>query len=882
MIQNKPLLLRALAGALICIPVYASAGNASYYNASTEAKVFPWKKNKKKETTEEVSKTDFEKIASESNLVSRGMFNVYAQDGKYYFEIPVSLLQRDMLVVNKLQRVPFELNDAGVNRGTNYETQMIRFEWNKEEKKIRVRQSRPLPESPENDAITRSVRDNFISPLIADFKLEACNADSTAVIIQINDIYDGSETSINNVFDNINLGTSAVKDLSRIMSIKAFPNNIVATSELTTKVREGMSAVNVTVEVSSSLVLLPEKPMMGRLDDPKVGYFTKDLLYFSDSQQKTEEKKYITRWRLEPKPEDREAYLRGELVEPEKPIVFYIENSTPYRWRKYIKQGIEDWQVAFERAGFKNAIIAKELPDSIAANADDINYSVVTYAASSKANAMGPSILDPRSGEILEADIMWWHNVISMVQEWITVQTGAIDPKARGTKLPDEMMGDAIRFVACHEVGHSLGLRHNMMGSWTFPTDSLRSKSFTDKMNSTASSIMDYARYNYVAQPGDGVTAVSPHIGPYDIFAIEYGYRWYGLPTPEAEKDVLYDFLNKHNGRLYKYSEAQDPRSAVDPRAQNEDLGDDPVRSSELGIANLKRIVPEIIKWTTTGEKGQTYEEASRLYYAVITQWNNYLYHVMANIGGIYIENTTVGDGVKTYTYVEKEKQEASLDFLLNEVLCYPRWLFDTEISDYTFLLRKNPTGVIEYAPSQILKNTQGYIFWDLLSNDRLMRMLENELKNGKKAFTVVEMMDKMHNSIFATTIKGGTPDVMERNLQKGFLDALITAAAESEGVKINKQLTTTSGNPYLFHHTPWCSHDEFAIEQAERMGARRELSFYGGQVNRISDAISVKRGELLRIKKLLESRRNTSDTATRYHYDDMILRINTALGLKD
>ena len=882
MIQNKPLLLRALAGALICIPVYASAGNASYYNASTEAKVFPWKKNKKKETTEEVSKTDFEKITSESNLVSRGMFNVYAQDGKYYFEIPVSLLQRDMLVVNKLQRVPFELNDAGVNRGTNYETQMIRFEWNKEEKKIRVRQSRPLPESPENDAITRSVRDNFISPLIADFKLEACNADSTAVIIQINDIYDGSETSINNVFDNINLGTSAIKDLSRIMSIKAFPNNIVATSELTTKVREGMSAVNVTVEVSSSLVLLPEKPMMGRLDDPKVGYFTKDLLYFSDSQQKTEEKKYITRWRLEPKPEDREAYLRGELVEPEKPIVFYIENSTPYRWRKYIKQGIEDWQVAFERAGFKNAIIAKELPDSIAANADDINYSVVTYAASSKANAMGPSILDPRSGEILEADIMWWHNVISMVQEWITVQTGAIDPKARGTKLPDEMMGDAIRFVACHEVGHSLGLRHNMMGSWTFPTDSLRSKSFTDKMNSTASSIMDYARYNYVAQPGDGVTAVSPHIGPYDIFAIEYGYRWYGLPTPEAEKDVLYDFLNKHNGRLYKYSEAQDPRSAVDPRAQNEDLGDDPVRSSELGIANLKRIVPEIIKWTTTGEKGQTYEEASRLYYAVITQWNNYLYHVMANIGGIYIENTTVGDGVKTYTYVEKEKQEASLDFLLNEVLCYPRWLFDTEISDYTFLLRKNPTGVIEYAPSQILKNTQGYIFWDLLSNDRLMRMLENELKNGKKAFTVVEMMDKMHNSIFATTIKGGTPDVMERNLQKGFLDALITAAAESEGVKINKQLTATSGNPYLFHHTPWCSHDEFAIEQAERMGARRELSFYGGQVNRISDAISVKRGELLRIKKLLESRRNTSDTATRYHYDDMILRINTALGLKD
>lgn len=877
MTLNRILWTTVLVGATLAMPLNASLNYNEEYHVLETPGLF--KKKKVEKDTASV-KSDYEKIASESHLLGRGMFNVYKQDSKYFFEIPVALLERDMLVVNKLQRVPLELNDAGVNRGTNYETQMVRFEWDKAAKKILVRQMRPMPESPKQDAITRSVQNNFISPLIADFKIEACHPDSTSVLIQVNDIYDGSETSINNVFDNINLGTSAVKGLSRIRSVKAFQNNVVATSELTTKVHEGMSSVNVTVEVSSSLVLLPEQPMMGRLDNPKVGYFTKDLLYFSDAQQKTEEKKYITRWRLEPKPEDREAYLRGELVEPAKPIVFYIEDATPYRWRKYIEQGIEDWQVAFERAGFKNAIIAKDLPDSIAADTDDINYSVLTYAASSKANAMGPSILDPRSGEILEADIMWWHNVISMVQEWITVQTGAINPEARGIKLPDDMMGDAIRFVACHEVGHSLGLRHNMMGSWTFPTDSLRSKTFTDKMNSTASSIMDYARYNYVAQPGDGVTAVSPHIGPYDMFAIEYGYRWYGLPTPEAEKDVLYDFLSRHTDRLYKYSEAQDPRAAVDPRAQNEDLGDDPVRSSQLGIANLKRIVPQIIQWTTTGEKGQTYEEASRLYYAVIMQWNNYLYHVMANIGGIYIENTTVGDGVKTYTFVEKEKQEAALDFLLDEVLCYPRWLFDTEISDYTFLLRKNPNGVIEYAPNQILKNTQGYIFWDLLSNDRLMRMLENELKNGKKAFTVVELMDKMHKSIFATTIKGGTPDVMERNLQKGFLDALITAAAESEGVKINKHLVTTSGNPYLLHDHPRCSCDEFTFEHAERMGAKRELSFYGGQVNRISDAISVKRGELLRIKQLLEARRNGADTATRYHYDDMILRINTALGL--
>ncbi len=682
----------AVAGVLMCEPaVLLHAGTSDF--ASPEAMGW-FRKKKKSETKDSVqSKSDYEKLTGSDAIARKGMFNVYQKKSDYYFEVPARLLGRDMLVVNKLQRVPSELNEAGVNRGTNYENQMVRFELDKAANKLLVRQSRPLPLAPDEDAIRQSVLDNYISPLIAGFKIEAFNNDSTMIVVKVNDIYDGTETSINNVFTNINLGTSAIKNLSRILSIKAFENNVVATSELTTKVTEGTTTVFVTVEVSSSLLLLPEKPMMGRLDSPRVGYFTNPLLNYSDGQQRVDKKPFITRWRLEPKPEDRERYLRGELVEPAKPIVFYIENSTPRRWRKYIKQGIEDWQAAFERAGFKNAIIAKELTDSMNVDKDDVNYSVLTYAASTKANAMGPSILDPRSGEILEADIMWWHNVLGMLQEWITVQTGVVRPEARGVRLPDELMGDAMRFVACHEVGHSLGLRHNMIASWTFPTDSLRSKTFTDRMNTTSSSIMDYARFNYVAQPGDGVTELSPHIGPYDMFAIEYGYRWYGKETPEAEKDLLADFLSRHTDRLYKYSEAQDVRDAVDPRAQNEDLGDDAVRSSLLGIENLKRIVPQIIQWTTTGEKGQTYEEASRLYYAVINQWNNYLYHVLANIGGIYIENTVVGDGQKTYTFVEKEKQQAALKFLLDEVLTYPKWLFDTEVGEYTYLLRNTPTG---------------------------------------------------------------------------------------------------------------------------------------------------------------------------------------------
>lgn len=870
--RNSLFLHICVAGTLLTTPAINNA------TAAPSQGLFGFLHKKPAQSADSTSSKNTYSSLTEHSVSEKGLFNVYQKGNDYYFEIPDSLIGRDLLVVNKLTRVPAELNEAGVNRGINYENQMIRFEADKKSGKLLVRQSRPMPLAPDTDAIARSVKDNYISPLIAAFKVEAWSKDSASALVKINDIYDGSETSINNVFTNINLGTPAIRNLSRIRSVKAFRNNVIATSELTTKVTEGNTSVFVTVEVSSSILLLPQRPMMGRLDNPRVGFFTKNLLSYSDEQQSVDKKQFITRWRMEPKPEDRERYLKGELVEPAKPIVFYIENSTPKRWRKYIRQGIEDWQIAFREAGFKNAIIAKDITDSMMIDMDDVNYSVLTYAASTKANAMGPSVTDPRSGEIIEADIMWWHNVMGMLKDWIKVQTGAICPEVRGKEIPEELMGDAIRFVACHEVGHSLGLRHNMMGSWAYPTDSLRSRSFTDKMNSTSSSIMDYARFNYIAQPGDSVKVLSPHIGPYDIFAIGYGYRWYGLPTPAAEKDSLYEYLEKHTDRLYKYSEAQDVRDAVDPRAQNEDLGDDAIRSSQLGIANLKRIVPDILKWTTTGEKGQSYEAASELYYGVINQWNNYLYHVLANIGGIYIENTTVGDGQKTYTFVEKDRQKAAMQFLIDEVLTYPKWLFDTETGQYTYLLRNTPLGVTENAPSLVLKNAQSYILWDMLGNNRLIRMLENESVNGKNAFTAVDLIDGLHKCIFATTLSGQMPDVTTRALQKNFVDALITAAAENEGVKINKKLY--SEHPLLkSNNLPSCF--AYKNDGNERMGARRELNFYGVQLSRISDVISVKRGELLRIKDLLKNKTENGDLATRFHYKDIILRINTALGLK-
>ena len=810
---------------------------------------------KKKAVEQPVSA--YKRLSGRDSVEMKGVMNVIQKGDSVYLEMPVSLMGREFLISNKLQQVPVEMNSAGVNKGINYENLSVRFEWNRKEGKVTVRQQRLTPEVPKDAAISRSVRDNYIDPIIAAFKVEAVGGDSATVVFKVNDLFNGRKNTFNDVFNATNIGAAPDNDLSRIISVKAYEQSVVALSELTTTVHEGNSKVNVTVVVSTSILLLPEDLMSRRKEDWRVGYFTTRSTRYDDEQQRVEYTNYITRWRLVPS--DTAAYMRGELVEPVKPITFYIDQAVPQRLRPYINKGIMDWNRAFEKAGFKNAVRALDFTDSLEREGDDLKYSVLTYAASEKANAMGPSTIDPRTGEILEADIIWWHNVQSLISEWIMVQTGAADPRARTLDLPTELIGDAVRFVACHEVGHSLGLRHNMIASAAYPTDSLRSPSFTRRMGGTSASIMDYARFNYVAQPGDGVEVMSPGIGPYDLMAIEWGYRWY--PAGTDERQALETFLQQHDGNEYRYSESQSARSAIDPRALSEDLGDDPIKSATLGIENLKRVMPNLVDWTRTGEPGQNYDEACRLYSAVIGQWSLYLYHVLANVGGMYLERPTIDNKKPAYTHVERLRQQQAVQFLLDHVLCYPRWLFDTELTTHVFPLRNTPYGQAEQEPALLLKNQQNYILWDLLDNERLVRMYENERQNGKDAFTAVELMDMLHQSIFRKTLAGQSPDVMERSLQKSFVDALITAAAESEGVKINKNL---------------------AEEDTELSSGRpRIIVMTTTQVSRTSDALSVKRSELLRILKLLKAKRQSGTLSAQMHYEDIILRIQTALGLQ-
>lgn len=838
----------------------------------SDAYAWGWHKRKSvKNDSVVTSESKYDELVKKAKT-REGMFRIHQVEKDWYFEIDDSLMNRDLLIVNKVSGVPYQLNDAGLNKGMAYEDKLIRFHKDTVLNKVWVTTWNPRVSVPEGDAIALSVKDNYREAVIEQFPIEAFKSDSSAVLIKVNKVFDGSEKSFNDLYNSISLGASVKKELSRIGGMKAFPQNIVVKAFLTTQITEGTESVPLTVETTTNIVLLPKVPMTPRFADRRVGFFTTPHIYFNDKQQAVETRDFVHRWRLEPKPEDIEKYKRGELVEPAKPIVFYIDPATPAQWREEIKAGVFDWQEAFEAAGFKNAVVAKDAPtDDPDFDIDDARYSVITYAASQQANAMGPSVVDPRSGEIIEADVVWWHNVMTMLHTWMRVQTGPIDPRARANTFDDAYMASAIRFVSSHEVGHTFGLKHNMGASSSFPVDSLRSKTFTARMGGTASSIMDYARFNYVAQPEDEVERITPVIGVYDKFAINWAYRWLDVKDPHEELPVLNQWITKHSGdKMYWYGEQQDPKDPIDPRSQDEDLGDDVIKANRYGIQNLKRIVPNIVAWTEA--EGRGYLEAGKLLMAVINQWKMYAGHVTANVGGFYINNPVMGDDLERYVPVEKERQKEAVKYLSEEVFTVPEWLFAADVWKKSFPVRISPQEV-EYSPYNTARELQYACFYDLLKDDRLMRMYEAEAMKGKKnVYTPEEMFADLYQVVFKGSLQGRNLSLYERMTQKNFIDAIIVSSNKAVEKTTKKALHTG----YCCGFAAW----EAAFTLPEQPETRLSNMQYSS-MGRVSEAVSVKRGVMLQVLKLAERNRNAGNAETRQHYEDLVVRIKEALNIR-
>ncbi|MFI8379676.1 zinc-dependent metalloprotease [Leeuwenhoekiella sp. NPDC079379] len=768
----------------------------------------------------------YDKVITKDAISDAGLFTVHKVDDDYFYEIADSLFNREMLMVSRIAKTASGIGFGGGKANTEV------LRWEKKDKKVLVRvvshQIFAADSLPIHEAVTNS---NF-EPVLFSFDIKAVSKDSTKTVIQVNDLYntDVQALGMPGYYREEYKVSNVDKDRSYIESLKSYPLNIEARHVKTYNAKNAPSngsLGSITVEMNNSMVLLPKVPMERRYFDERVGWFARGQVDYGLDAQESKTVRYLDRWRLEVKPEDVAKFNAGELVEPKKQIVYYVDRATPKQWVPYIKQGIEDWQVAFEAAGFKNAIIAKEAPsveEDPEWSPEDIRFSVVRYLASPIPNANGPHVSDPRSGEILESDINWYHNVMTLLRNWYFVQTAAINPDARGVAFKDEIMGRLIRFVSSHEVGHTLGLPHNMGSSVAYPVDSLRFKSFTEKY-STAPSIMDYARFNYIAQPGDEGVSMMPNIGIYDKYAINWGYRPILDKKEKAEKPILDQWILEHAGDpMYRFGSQQ--REVVDPSSQTEDLGDDAVKASNYGIANLKRIIPNLIEWTA--EDGKTYEDLGTLYGQVLAQYNRYMGHVSNNIGGVYEYYKTYDQDGVVYMPVPKERQKESVQFLQDQLFTTPEWMIDAEI-----LNRIEHDGNIER-----IRATQVRTLDNVLDFGRMGRMIENEALNGKDAYMLTQLMTDLRTGIFSELTNGKKIDTYRRNLQRAYVERL----------------------EYLL-----------TKDQTGRNATDVKVSQ--------SDIRAVSRAELNTLKRLVSTAATRSgDTLSRYHLQDLKERIDLIL----